>query len=138
MNKRKANSSGLTIVEILVSVIIISLVMGLLFTLLIQVQKANTDSKKKTSLSIAQNVITKAIEKDLIEVGAKSFSLCSYDALDPNLNIDTTSNYYCVRIAYYETYDPTDVGYILVYRQKEKTAGAHDGNWVMRYSKGYY
>lgn len=79
---RSSNSSGMTIVEVLVSVIIISLVMGVLFALLLQIQKASTDVKKKSSLLISQNVVTKAIEKDMIEIGVKSISKCTFDQFD--------------------------------------------------------
>ena len=134
MNNRRENSGGMTIVEVLVSVIIISLVMGLLFTLLIQVQKASTDVKKKSSLLISQNVVTKAIEKDMIEVGVKAISKCTYDQFNLNdnlINTDEGEDYRCVRIEFNESYDLSDVGYILIYKQR-------DEKWVMRYGKGYY
>ena len=139
MTNRKYNSSGMTIVEVLVSVIIISLVMGLLFTLLIQVQKASTDVKKKSSLLISQNVVTKAIEKDMIEVGVKAISSCTYDQFNLNNNLislDEGSIYKCVRIEFNKSYDISDVGYILVYKQPKD--GDDNENWVMRYGKGYY
>ena len=136
MNKRLNDSKGMTIVEVLVSVIIISLIMGVLFTLLIQVQKVNSDSSKKSTIMISQNVITKAIERDMLEVGVKAISACSYH--DFNISdrlIDTTKDYDCVRIEYNQSYDMADVGYILIYKQAEDSDQAA---WVMRYGRGYY
>ena len=131
---RSNNSSGMTIVEVLVSVIIISLVMGVLFALLLQIQKASTDVKKKSSLLISQNVVTKAIEKDMIEIGVKAISKCTFDQFGFNpdsLDASEVSN--CVRIEYNKTYDIADTGYILIYKQKSENS-----SWVIRYGKGYY
>jgi len=134
--KRNNNSSGMTIVEVLVSVIIISLVMGVLFALLLQIQKASTDIKKKSSLLISQNVVTKAVEKDMIEIGVKAISKCSFEQFGFNPeSIDTSETSNCVRIEYNQSYDISDVGYILIYKQK---SGIDDSNWVIRYGKGYY
>ena len=105
------NNSGMTIVEVLVSVVIISLVMSLLFTLLIQVQKANTAVTEKSSLLISQAVVTKAIEADMIEIGVHSVSLCEPE--DFNMGgslIDKSAGYACVKLEYNLSYDVSDLG----------------------------
>ena len=145
MNKRIMNSKGMTIVEVLVSVIIISLIMGVLFTLLLQVQKINSDSSEKSSVMLAQNVITKAIERDMIEIGVKSISSCEFEEFNFNENVidsyydrdedKTKYNYECIRIEYNQSYDISDVGYLMVYKQ---SSSQDDPAWVMRYGRGYY
>ena len=131
------NNSGMTIVEVLVSVVIISLVMSLLFTLLIQVQKANTAVTEKSSLLISQAVVTKAIEADMIEIGVHSVSLCEPEDFNMgNSLIDKSAGYVCVKLEYNLSYDVSDLGYILVYKQnKEKY---DNPSWVIKYERGYY
>lgn len=131
------NNSGMTIVEVLVSVVIISLVMSLLFTLLIQVQKANTAVTEKSSLLISQAVVTKAIEADMIEIGVHSVSLCEPEDFNMGSSlIDKSAGYACVKLEYNLSYDVSDLGYILVYKQnKEKY---DNPSWVIKYERGYY
>ena len=136
MNKRQVNSKGMTIVEILVSVVIISLVMGVLFTLLLQLQKINSESSKKSTILISRNVITKAIEKDMIEIGVKAISSCTYSEFNLNHLIDEDEPYYdCVKIEYNQSYDISDLGYILIYKQSSDISNP---SWVMKYGRGYY
>ncbi len=144
MNKRIVNSKGMTIVEVLVSVIIISLIMGVLFTLLLQVQKINSDSSKRSSVMLAQNVITKAIERDMIEIGVKAISSCEFDQFGFGPNVidfkededgNRQYNYECLRIEYNQSYDISDVGYLMIYKQ---SSTQDNPAWVMRYGRGYY
>lgn len=134
---KKNNNSGMTIVEVLVSVVIISLVMSLLFTLLIQVQRANSATAEKSSLLISQAVITKAIEADMIEIGVHGVSLC--EPSDFNFSdtlIDKSEGYVCVKLEYNSSYDIADLGYLMVYKQN---ADKYDNpSWVLRYERGYY
>ena len=143
MNNRMNDSKGMTIVEVLVSVVIISLIMGVLFTLLLQVQKINSDTSKRSSILLAQNVVTKAIERDMIEIGVKAISNCTFDQFGFNGSvIDSTENdgeliynYECIRIEYNQSYDMSDVGYLMVYKQ---SSSQDDPAWVLRYGRGYY
>lgn len=143
MNKRINDSKGMTIVEVLVSVIIISLIMGVLFTLLLQVQKINGEADKRSSIALAQNVITKAIERDMIEIGVKSISACNFNEFGFNQNVidsyeqdgNTKYNYECIRVEYNQSYDLADVGYLMVYKQ---SSSQDDPAWVIRYGRGYY
>ena len=135
--KKNYNQSGMTIIEVLVSVIIISFVMSLLFVLLLQVQNANSAAKKKSNLLISQAVITKAIEQDMIEIGVSAVSACTYDDFNMFSNqIDESEPYACVRLEFNKTYDINDLGYVMVYKQNEN---AYDNaTWVVKYARGYY
>ena len=135
--KRNYNQSGMTIIEVLVSVIIISFVMSLLFVLLLQVQNANSAAKKKSNLLISQAVITKAIEQDMIEIGVSAVSACTYDDFNMYSNqIDESEPYACARLEFNKSYDINDLGYIMVYKQNEN---AYDNaTWVVKYARGYY
>ena len=143
MNKRINDSKGMTIVEVLVSVIIISLIMGVLFTLLLQVQKINGEADKRSSIALAQNVITKAIERDMIEIGVKSISACNFNEFGFNQNVidsyekdgEIKYNYECIRVEYNQSYDLADVGYLMVYKQ---SSSQDNPAWVIRYGRGYY
>ena len=135
--KRNYNQSGMTIIEVLVSVIIISFVMSLLFVLLLQVQNANSAAKKKSNLLISQAVITKAIEQDMIEIGVSAVSACTYEDFNMFSNqIDESEPYACARLEFNKSYDINDLGYIMVYKQNEN---AYDNaTWVVKYARGYY
>ena len=134
---KKYNQSGMTIIEVLVSVIIISFVMSLLFVLLLQVQNANSTAKKKSNLLISQAVITKAIEQDMIEIGVSAISACTYEDFNMYSNqIDESEPYACVRLEFNKTYDINDLGYIMVYKQNESSYD--NATWVVKYARGYY
>ena len=60
---RKQN--GTTIMEILISVIIIAIVMGLLFTLLIQVRNEDKSNQIQSNFVINQSTMIKEIEEDI-------------------------------------------------------------------------
>jgi len=72
---RKRN--GTTIVELLISVILIALVLALLFNLLVQVRNEDVTNNTQSNYVINQAAIIKEIEQDFIDYGVKKVSSCS-------------------------------------------------------------
>ncbi len=68
---RKKN--GTTIIEILISIIIIAIVMGLLFTLLIQVRNEDTSNQIQSNFVINQATIIKEVQEDIVKWCKKYF-----------------------------------------------------------------
>lgn len=68
------NKKGITLVEIIISVSLISIVLLFLFNLLIQVNNENSDNEVKSSYLVNQATFIKQIEEDFLEYEFKSGS----------------------------------------------------------------
>lgn len=65
----KLNNKGVTLVEIIISVALISIVLIFLFSLLIQVNNENSDNEVKSSYLVNQSTFIKQIEEDFLDYG---------------------------------------------------------------------
>lgn len=63
----RLNNKGITLVEIIVSVALISIVLIFLFSLLIQVNNENSDNEVKSSYLVNQSTFIKQIEEDFLD-----------------------------------------------------------------------
>jgi len=63
----RLNNKGITLVEIIVSVALISIVLIFLFSLLIQVNNENADNEVKSSYLVNQSTFIKQIEEDFLD-----------------------------------------------------------------------
>ena len=63
------NKKGLTLVEIIVSIGLISIVMVFLFQIVMTIKKANDRQNEKTDVLITTTIITREVEKDLNSYG---------------------------------------------------------------------
>ena len=59
------NKKGLTLVEIIVSIGLISIVMVFLFQIIMTIKNANDRQNEKTDVLITTTIITREVEKDL-------------------------------------------------------------------------
>ena len=73
----KLNNKGVTLVEIIVSVALISIVLIFLFSLLIQVNNENSDNEVKSSYLVNQSAFIKQIEEDFIDYKFTDGDLCN-------------------------------------------------------------
>lgn len=121
------NNKGITIVEIIISVTLISIVMILLFTVLITVRDEDERGKVVSNLLINQALIVKEIENDFIELGLIGIASCNdgefyLDKKDTVLNIipsssslRTSAKGNCLKLIYNSAKTEDNIGYLLYY-----------------------
>lgn len=143
MNKK---NSGMTIVEIIISLAIISIVIVLLFALLMSVRNEDASNAVKSNFVINQSSFIKAIEEDLVNYGVKSIAPCTL--ADANISSTVASGYEdkykCVRIVYSADYITDKIGFLLIYRYytKYNRVGNNyvgtESEWMIQYIRGSY
>jgi len=85
------NKKGITLVEIIISIVLISIVLILLFSLLISVKDINHESKVNSSYLINKSIVIKRIEEDFNKALALEVKECDdikklYDGYGVNLS----------------------------------------------------
>ena len=124
------NKKGMTLVEIIVAISLISVVMIFLFQVLITVINGNKRNNTKSQTLISKAIVMKAVEHDLDTFGLQDntsvkecgdFDGISDSAKNQIIPIAARSNdYYCIKI----TYNPSNVknseGYLIFYQNNEK------------------
>lgn len=144
---KKKYNKGMSIVEILISICIISIVLALLFTLLIQVRHEDTDNNIQSNFIINQSTYIKTIEEDIVNYGIKSVENCTL--ADANIREDTVAkgqqdNIKCIKIVYAADYLKENIGFIFIYnhyRSYDVENGNYigkDASWVIQYMRGSY
>ncbi len=126
---RKKN--GTTIIEILISIIIIAIVMGLLFTLLIQVRNEDTSNQIQSNFVINQATIIKEVQEDIVNYGVKSISKCTLGEANISnsvLNQGHESKFKCIKIEY-ARYDVENGEY---------KGQSDSARWMIQYIRGNY
>jgi len=91
------NNKGITLIEIIISIVLISIVLIFLFSLLITVNDINYESEVNSTYLINKSLILKNIEEDLDK--AKNITLDSCNIYDPDFypaypNNNTDPNYF--------------------------------------------
>ena len=71
-------NSGMTIIEIILSICIIAIVLVLLFTMLIQVRHQDDNNNIQSNFIINQSTFIKAVEEDTVNYGVKSIGSCTF------------------------------------------------------------
>lgn len=87
----KLNNKGVTLVEIIISVALISIVLIFLFNLLIQVNNENSDNEVRASYLVNQSTFIKQIEEDFLDFNFSSGGECSSDGVSLNASSGDTS-----------------------------------------------
>lgn len=113
------NQKGVTIVEIVVSVALISLVIIFIFNLMITVKNINDDSNSSSTNIINQNIIIRKVQADFKDLELTKVDSCSSDDIK-NLMV---SNYnqktsYCLKLSY----AGGEVGYLIYYSYHNNTS----------------
>ncbi len=144
---RKQN--GMTIVEVLISVLLISIVIALLFNMLIQIKSEDADNTIQSNFLLSQAIFTKAIEEDAVNYGVSKVSSCNLT--DANISVELLNSAYandfkCIKLNFAADYTDDNIGFILVYNTFEKydvVNGKYQGiqdtsSWMIQYLRGHY
>ncbi len=163
MKNRKYNR-GISILEVLLSIIIISFVLVLLFSLLGQVKNESVRNNISSTFIMEQSLLDELITNDILDFGIKTISSCLMGSLkdgvyNKNNKVGETtldgknSSSRCIRIEFDKPGIKADVAYIMVYQYYTKygyneATGEFDGRsytgkeknyaWAVEYTKGYY
>ena len=122
----KLNNKGITLVEIIISIALISIVLVFIFSMLIQVNNENAENEVKSSYLINQAAYIKQIEEDFLDYKLKSIGMCNNDNKNhPTVTLDNYNT--CLHFKYdYETTATTDGidAYLFLYqRTKSDSTG---------------
>ena len=88
----KKYNQGTTILEVLVSIILISTIVGLLFGLLIRIQEDDEENNLNSSFLLAESTIEKTVGEDAINYNIKRVSSCTLQDAGINTNTIASSN----------------------------------------------
>lgn len=143
---KKKYNQGTTIIEVLVSIILISVIIGLLFGLLSQIQEDDEENNLNASFILAQANMIKAVEEDSINYTIKRVSSCTLEEAGIKTETKASDKYECLRLEYDKSQTKDNIGYLVIY-EYYKTYGANycpngdnacNPTWVARYTRGYY
>ncbi len=113
------NNKGMTIVELIVCLILVSVMMIFLLNLLITVQNFSVQNQNVTDLLVNQSVVIKALEKDMNEYKLKGVSTCTAEDLSQDKRYPIVSNdysnLYCLKLTYDNSLLEENVGYLVQY-----------------------
>ncbi|NLL02322.1 MAG: type II secretion system protein [Mollicutes bacterium] len=120
------NNKGMTLVEIIVGVTLISVILIFLISVLITVRNEDERSRITSTLLMNQANITKEIENDFIDLGLVEIASCNDGATLPDhkdtvLSIIPASSSlrtgvgHCLKLIYNSLNTPENVGYLLYY-----------------------
>ena len=105
----RLDKNGLTIIEIIVSIVLISIVMLFLSILLIDVKDINDDSKTNSMYLINNVIFIKAVEEDLMNYAEIKIRTCDINAFSSFKDRNKFNE--CLEFVF----DDTDIGYIGIY-----------------------
>ena len=112
----KLNNKGITLVEIIISIALISIVLVFIFSMLIQVNNENTENEVKSSYLINQAAYIKQIEEDFLDYKLKSIGKCSTsNSSYPSVSLDNYNT--CLHFKY----DTDDIDAYLFLYQRTKS-----------------
>ena len=84
----KLNKKGITLIEIIISIALISIVLVFLFSMLINVRDINDSSTINSTYLINKSLILKDVEEDLLNVSEISISTCNIEDFYPKYGDD--------------------------------------------------
>lgn len=142
------DNKGMTITELLVSICIISIVLLLLFSLLLQVRSEDNKSSIQSNFVIDQSTMIKAIEEDVTDYGVKRVSACtlSEQGIDNSIIVSGYEDKYkCLKIEYKKDFLKSNIAFLSIYNyytkydyQNGKYVGKGETSWMISYKRGYY
>lgn len=135
---RKQN--GTTILEILMSIIIITIVLALIFNIFIQVRNEDYSNQIQSEFVINQATIIKNVEEDMVNYGVKEISSCTLSEANVTSIVEgEENNYRCLKIEYAADYIEDKIGFLMIYNtytNNNNEASSH--KWAIRYVRGNY
>ena len=147
------NKKGLTLVEIIVSIGLISIVMVFLFQIIMTNKKANDRQNEKTDVLITTTIITREVEKDLESFGlakdknnnlpikpeiCKEEDIGNIEDTRNNIVPNTAKNIKCLKIIYDDLKVKNNEGYILYYENSDNKNNDNKNNYkyFLAYKRG--
>ena len=140
-------NKGVTIVEILLSIVIVGIVLVALFNVLISVRKDSESNQVQSQYVLNQSEYVQMVEEDITQYGVSFVSACDVYDIDMdsfNINDQYRRDFKCIRINYAADYLNDNIGYLMIVNYNKKynsTNGNISGNessWMIRYTRGHY
>ena len=142
----KLNKKGVTIVEIIISIALISMVLIFLTVLLIKVNDLNKNSDVNSTYLISKALVVKNVEEDIKDIDSIEVSKCepkdvvnkiiSSDEIVASVG-DEETPFGCVKISY-EVNSKTKDNYIIIYYSTSQKKYDEDENGELKTIDGGY
>ena len=124
------NKKGFTLVEIIVSISLISIVVIFLFQIIITIKNLNDSKVNKTNNQMAVAVVTREVEKDLNSFGLEQDPTETCDITKTNVIPATAENIKCIKLIYRSINVKNNEGYIIYYKNR------NNNKYFLAYKRG--
>lgn len=122
------NKKGFTLVEIIVSISLVSVVMIFLFQVITTIKNIYDKQNNKNDIKITVAVITREVERDLSSFGLAEVPTKTCDMTNSNIVPGTATNVKCIKLIYDGNNVKNNEGYIVYYQ--------NNGKYFLGYKRG--
>ncbi len=122
------NKKGFTLVEIIVSISLVSIVVIFLFQLITTIKNIYDSQSNRNDTKITVAVITREVEKDLSSFGLESMPTKTCDMTNNNIVPSAATKVQCVKFIYKEENVKFNEGYVVYYE--------NNGKYFLGYKRG--
>ena len=122
------NNKGFTLVEIIVSISLVSVVMIFLFQIITTIKNIYDKQNNKNDTKITVSVITREVERDLSSFGLVGVPTKTCDMTNNNIIPSTATNVKCIKLIYDGNNVKNNEGYIVYYQ--------NNGKYFLGYKRG--
>ena len=122
------NKKGFTLVEIIVSISLVSVVMIFLFQIITTIKNIYDKQNNKNDIKITVAVITREVERDLSSFGLVGVPTKTCDMANNNIIPSTATNVKCIKLIYDGNNVKNNEGYIVYYQ--------NNGKYFLGYKRG--
>ena len=122
------NNKGFTLVEIIVSISLVSIVMIFLFQIITTIKNIYDKQNNKNDTKITVSVITREVERDLSSFGLVGVPTKTCDMTNNNIIPSTATNVKCIKLIYDGNNVKNNEGYIVYYQ--------NNGKYFLGYKRG--
>ena len=122
------NKKGFTLVEIIVSISLVSVVMIFLFQIITTIKNIYDKQNNKNDTKITVAVITREVERDLSSFGLVGVPTKTCDMTNNNIVPSTATNVKCIKLIYDGNNVKNNEGYIVYYQ--------NNGKYFLGYKRG--
>lgn len=122
------NKKGFTLVEIIVSISLVSVVMIFLFQIITTIKNIYDKQNNKNDTKITVAVITREVERDLSSFGLAGVPTKTCDMTNNNIVPSTAINVKCIKFIYDGNNVKNNEGYIVYYQ--------NNGKYFLGYKRG--
>lgn len=140
------NKKGMTIIELITALILISIVLVFMLNLLITVQNFSVQNQNTSDLLVNQAIVIKALEKDINEYKLVGVSNCTNEDLIKSRRYPVVPNpndpdLYCLKLTFDNEYLDDNEGFLVQYTYNygyeldENDNIVYDENGNPRYNK---